>query len=203
MTTGTPRRKRSGGSGVAGNELLTSATAAVLTLLLAGLVFTILLLLGVTIVPIRGIKTVHMLIGLTLIPLVALKLATTGYRFVRYYAGSHAYRAKGPPRRPLRLLAPVLVTATLTVFTSGVLLLAAGHRSRTLLEIHKLSFIVWGVVFGVHFLAYGPRVARSLIASRRPAVPGGALRGILVASAIGGGIALAVVVLPAIHRWRG
>jgi hypothetical protein len=203
VTTGTPRLKGRGGSDVEGNELLTSATAAVLTLLFAGLVVTILFLLGVTIVHIRGIKTVHMLIGLTLIPLVVLKLAATGYRFMRYYTGSRAYTAKGPPRLPLRLLAPVLVTATLAVFTSGVLLLAAGHKAGTLLEFHKLSFIAWGVVFALHFLAYSPRVVRSLIVRRRQAVPGGVLRGIVVASAVGGGIALAVAILPAILRWRG
>lgn len=203
MRTGAPRLKGRDGSGVEGNELLTSATAAVLTLLFAGLVVTILFLLGVTSVHIRGIKTVHMLIGLTLIPLVVLKLAATGYRFMRYYTGSRAYTAKGPPRLALRLLAPVLVTATLAVFTSGVLLLAAGHKAGTLLEFHKLSFIAWGVVFAMHFLTYSPRVVRSLIGGRRQAFPGGVLRGMLVASAVGGGIALAGAILPAILRWRG
>src|SRR6266700_2655738 len=41
----------------------------------------------------------HMFVGLLLIPPVALKLASTGYRFVRYYTASPAYRRKAPPPR--------------------------------------------------------------------------------------------------------
>lgn len=181
-----------------GNALLTAITAAVLTVLLAGL--------GVTILDIGGLVTEHMLLGLALIPPVLLKLASTGYRFARYYAGSRAYTAPGPPRLPLRLLAPVLVGATLAVFTSGVLLLATGHKAGTLLEIHQVSFIVWGVVFVVHFLAYSPRMVRSLLAARpsvsRQAVPGGGLRGMVVAFAVAGGIALAISLLPVIQNWH-
>lgn len=189
-------RHRSGGA--EGNERLTIATAVVLTALLAAL--------GVTIVHMHGLVTAHMVIGLILLPPVAVKLASTGYRFVRYYTGSRVYTAKGPPVLPLRLLAPVLVAATLAVFTSGVLLLALGHKSGVLLEIHKVGFIVWGVVFAVHFLAYAGRVARSLLGAlpvaRGPAVPGGGLRGMLVASAVGAGVALALSVLPAVHGWQ-
>jgi len=188
-------RLRSGGA--EGNERLTIATAAVLTALLAAV--------GVTIVHMHGLVIEHMVIGLILLPPVAVKLASTGYRAVRYYTGSRAYTAKGAPVLPLRLLAPVLIAATLAVFTSGVLLLALGRKGGTLLEIHKLGFIVWGVVFAVHFLAYAGRVARSLLGARavdRPAVAGGGLRGMLVASAVGAGVALALAVLPAIQSWQ-
>jgi hypothetical protein len=75
-----------------GNALLTTMTAAVLTVLLAAL--------GVTILDIGGLVTEHMLLGLALIPPVFLKLASTGYRFVRYYSGSGAYTAKGPRACP-------------------------------------------------------------------------------------------------------
>jgi hypothetical protein len=88
------RRERFGGT--EGNEILTSATAVVLTGLLAAE--------GLTIVRMGGLVTAHMFIGLVLIPPVLLKLASTGYRFVRYYTGSRAYRAAGPPPLPLRLL---------------------------------------------------------------------------------------------------
>jgi hypothetical protein len=190
-------RDRSGGT--EGNEILTSATAVVLVgLLLAE---------GVTIVRMHGLVSAHMFIGMVLIPPVLLKLASTGYRFVRYYARSPAYRAKGPPPLALRLLAPALVATTLSVFVTGVLLLAAGHKSDTLLSIHKVSFIVWGVVFGVHFLAHIARVARSLradwAAARREAVPGAGLRAMLVAGAVGGGAALALSLVPAMDAWHG
>ena len=113
---------------------------------------------------------------------------------------------KGVPRLPLRMLAPVLVVATVALFTSGVLLIAAGDNNRSILQIHQLSAIVWVAVFALHVLAYIPRVARSLTtalrATRADAVPGTGVRGLLVASAIGGGVALAAALLPAIHSWH-
>ena len=184
--------------GTEGNEILTNATAVVLTGLLAAE--------GLTIVRMGGLVSAHMFIGMVLIPPVLLKLASTGYRFVSYYRGSAAYRAKGPPPLPLRLLAPPLVATTLGVFVTGVLLLLAGHKSDTLLLVHKVSFIVWGVVFAVHFLAYTPRVVHSLradwAAARREAVPGAGLRGLLVAAALGGGAALGLSLLPAMDAWH-
>jgi hypothetical protein len=125
-------RRRDLFGGTEGNEILTSAVAVVLIGLLVAE--------GVTVIHMGGLVTAHMFIGLVLIPPVLLKLASTGYRFVRYYTGSRAYRAKGPPALPLRVMAPVLVVTTLAVFTTGVLLLAAGHKEGALLEIHKVSF---------------------------------------------------------------
>jgi hypothetical protein len=190
---GSVERRRFGGT--EGNEILTSAAAVVLIVLLAAE--------GYTIVDMHGLVTAHMFIGLVLIPPVGLKLGSTGYRFARYYTGSRPYRVKGPPRLPLRVLAPVLVAATLAVFVTGVLLLVAGHNSRAVLQLHQLSFIVWGVVFAVHLLAYLPRMVRSLRAARREAVPGAGLRGMLVAAALGGGAALALALLPTIDAWHG
>ena len=178
---------------------MTSAAAVVLVGLLVAE--------GITIVHMRGLLSAHMFIGVVLIPPVLLKLGSTGYRMVSYYTGSRAYRAKGPPLLPLRLMAPLLVATTLAVLASGLLLLAAGHKSGSVLTIHKLSFIVFGVVFVVHFVAYVPRVVRSVradwSAARRQAVPGAGVRGILVAAAIGGGAALALALLPAIEAYGG
>jgi hypothetical protein len=192
-----PRRARFGG--VEGNEILTSATAVVLIALLVAE--------GLTIVDIRGFLTEHMFIGMVLIPPVLLKLASTGYRFVRYYMGSRPYRAKGPPVLPLRLLAPVLVASTIAVLATGVVLLADGHKSDTVLWIHQASTVVLAAVIAVHVLAYIPRVIRSVrtdwSAARREAVPGAGLRGMLLAAAVGGGAALALAVLPVIDAWHG
>ena len=184
--------------GTEGNEILTSATAVLLTVLLVAE--------GLTIVHMGGLVNAHMFIGMVLIGPVVLKLASTGYRFVRYYTGSRPYRAKGPPPLPLRLLAPLLVATTLAVFVTGVLLLIAGHKSDTLLLVHKVSFIVWGAVFAVHFRADVPRVVRSLLAdwgaARRDAVAGAGLRGLLLAAALGGGTALGLSLLPAMEAWH-
>jgi len=170
--------------GPAGNELLTSAAAVVLTVLLVAE--------GITIIRMGGLVTVHMCVGMVLIPPVLLKLGSTGYRFARYYTRARPYRAKGPPVLALRLLAPVLVVTTVLVLGSGVWLMALGHRSDAVLELHKVSFIVWGVVFGVHFLAHLPAMLRGL---RPNGVPGASVRALLVAASLGAGVALALSVL--------
>src|SRR4051812_16706543 len=105
--------------GTEGNEILTSATAVVLTVLLMAE--------GVTILLIGDLLSAHMFIGMALIPPVLLKLGSTGYRFARHYTGARVYRAKGPPPLALRTLAPLLVLATITVFATGVILLVSGR----------------------------------------------------------------------------
>jgi len=144
----------------AANERLTATTATVLLVLLA--------VEGFTVLSVRQFLSLHIVVGLALIPPVALKLASTGYRFFRYYAGDTAYVEKGPPHILMRLLAPLLVVATLVLFASGVALLALGpERHRDLiLGLHKASFIVWFVVTSIHVLVYAPRLPRAL-ASRR------------------------------------
>jgi hypothetical protein len=186
-------RERLGGT--AGNRLLTSATGLVLAALLAAE--------GVTILWMGGLRTEHMFIGLVLIGPVALKLASTGYRFARYYTRSPRYRAEGPPLLALRLLAPVLAATTLLIFATGVLLLIAGHRSGLLLELHKVAFIVWSACFGVHFLWYLPRAWTALATSlRADRVPGSSLRTLLLGAALGGGTALALALLSTIEAWH-
>lgn len=193
-----PERSRRFG-GPEGNEILTSAAALALVLLLVAE--------GITIVHMHGLLSAHMFIGLVLIPPVLVKLGSTGYRMISYYAGSRSYREKGPPLLPLRLMAPLFVASTIAVLGSGVLLLAAGHKSNAVLMIHKVSFIAFGVLLGVHFLAYVPRVLRSLrldwLAARRRAVPGAGARAMLVAAATGGGAALALALLPTINAYGG
>jgi hypothetical protein len=178
-----------------GHELLTSTAAALLTALLIAE--------GVTILWLGGLRTEDMFIGLVLIPPVLLKLGSTGYRFARYYTGAPAYRAKGPPLLPLRLLAPVLVLTTILVFGSGVALLALGHRADVVLELHKVAFIVWGGCFAVHFLWYSPRVWGAVRAARPERVPGTLRRGLLVSASLGGGLALALALLSLIEAWHG
>jgi hypothetical protein len=181
------------------NELLTSSAAALLVILLIAE--------GITILDMRGLLGPHMFIGLVLIGPVALKLASTGYRFVRYYTGAPAYVAKGPPHLALRALAPVLVAATVMIFATGIWLLALGHRSDLVLTLHKVSFIVWSGVFGVHFLAYVPRAGRSLRAawtspSARPRNPARRVTALLVALSLCAGLALALVLLAQIGAWH-
>src|SRR4029079_12827632 len=122
---------------------------------------------GVTIIWLGGLLTEHMFIGLVLITPIVLKLASTGYRFVRYYARAGRYRVKGPPPPALRALAPLLVVTTILIFATGVGLLLLGHTSDLLLELHKVSFIVWSACFGVHFLWHLPHVWNALAGGPR------------------------------------
>ncbi len=184
--------------GTAGNRLLTSATGFVLAALLAAE--------GVTILWMGDLRTEHMFIGLVLIGPVVLKLASTGYRFARYYTRAPRYRVDGPPLLPLRVLAPILVVTTLLVFASGVWLVIIGHHSDLVLELHKVAFIVWSGCFGVHFLWYLPRAWRTLAtnvrASRSEHAPGSGVRGLLLGAALGGGTALAFALLSNVEAWH-
>ena len=164
------------------NERLTATAAAVLLVLLA--------VEGITILSIHQLLSAHIVVGLLLIPPVLLKLASTGYRFLRYYVGDDAYVAKGPPHMFMRLLAPLLVVSTLTVLGSGVGLLALGperHRD-VLLGLHKASFVVWFVVMSIHVLVYAPRLRRAL-QSRNAWSRIGLVTGSLVAGAVLAGAA--------------
>jgi hypothetical protein len=155
-------RLTAGGTG--GNERLTAATGMLLLVLLAAL--------GVTILRIGQLLNVHMYLGMLLIGPVVLKLASTGYRFARYYTSEPRYRRKGPPPILLRLIAPIVVLSTVVVFASGVILMLVGPRSQDpLLAIHKYSFFAWLAVTGLHVLGHLAQLPRALRA-RSPELPG-------------------------------
>jgi hypothetical protein len=185
--------------GVAGNARLTAAVAVALLILLAAE--------GVTIPFIGQLLGPHMFIGLLLIPPVALKLASTGYRFARYYTNDQPYVQKGPPPLILRVLAPGVVLTTIAVFGTGVALLFAGPPSSTLIFAHKASFIAWIALMALHVLGHllelpslasadwrrhGPREAR---------LAGAGMRASLLAAAIAGGVALGFLALSVGKPW--
>jgi hypothetical protein len=188
--------------GPAGNERLTASTAVLLLALLAAE--------GVTILFVGPLLSEHVFIGLLLMPPVALKLASTGYRFARYYTRNADYRRAGPPLTFMRLIAPVVVVSTVAVFVTGVALILAGpaHRS-LLLPIHKAAFIVWLAFTAVHVLVYLPRIprlassdARALRrAARQTRLGGEGTRLMAVGLALSGGLVLAVLALPLAHSW--
>jgi hypothetical protein len=178
-----------------GNERLTALTAVALLVLLA--------VEGVTIVWLRPFLSVHLFVGLMLIPPVALKLASTGYRFARYYTGNPDYRRKGPPPAWLRWTAPGVVATTLVVLVTGVWLLLAGPRSRdALLPFHKIGFIVWLGLMSLHVLGHLTALPRVAVAEYAPPAPGSVRRGAAVALALAAGVAVAVVLVPHFHAWQ-
>ena len=121
-----------------------------------------------TIVRIGQLLSVHLFVGLLLLGPVTLKLGSTGYRLVRYYTRDSAYREKGPPVTPLRLIAPLVVLSTLSVFVSGLVLLFVGPRHRgQLVLIHKVSFFVGIAFMAIHVLGHLRGLPASLRAARR------------------------------------
>jgi hypothetical protein len=172
---------------VEGNERLTAVTGAVLVVLLAAL--------GVTILSIGPLIWWHVLLGILLIPPVLLKLASTGWRFLRYYTGRPEYVRRGPPVPALRLLAPLVVASTLVVFATGVALLVVGPGGGVILLLHKASFVIWLFATGVHVLAHLGR----LLPTER--VAGFRWRGLLLGLALGAGAALAVATVRYAHPW--
>ncbi|HEX2703858.1 MAG TPA: hypothetical protein VHM72_10555 [Solirubrobacteraceae bacterium] len=187
--------------GVDGNGRLTALTGAVLLVLLA--------VIGVTILRLHQLISVHLFVGLLLIGPVIVKLASTGYRFVRYYTFNPVYRRKGPPPLALRGLAPFVVLSTLTVLASGVALLVVGPSSTGSLRlIHKASFIVWAAVTGLHVIGHIPEMSELL--TRRPrasrvelagAGDGQLGRAIALAGGLVGGLVLALLLLGDFSAW--
>jgi hypothetical protein len=181
------------GSNPEGNERLTASTAVVLTVLL--------LIEGVTILFLRPLLSVHVFVGLLLIPPVALKLASTGYRFFRYYQRRREYVAKGPPHPLMRfVVAPALVVSTVAILASGVALIAFGQRGGLVLGVHKASFVIWSGAFAIHFLFYARRIPRLLGSERLVRGLGFRLVAIAATLAVGAGIAVAMV--PLARPWR-
>jgi hypothetical protein len=185
---------------VEGNERLTAATAVVLVVLLAAL--------GVTILAIGQLIWWHVLLGMLLIPPILLKLGSTGWRFVRYYTRAPEYVLRGPPLLPLRLMAPLVIAATLAVFATGVGLLVVGPSGGILVGLHKASFVVWLVVTAVHVLAHLRSIPRLVAADwrRRPlpperSVPGTGWRRLLLAASIVAGAILAIATVRYAQPW--
>lgn len=192
-------RGRDAHTGPDGNERLTAAVGLVLIGLAALELATLLLGLQTTL-------HLHVLIGLALLPPIALKLASTGWRFVRYYTGSDAYRARGAPELPMRMLAPFLVVFTVLLFGSGVAMgFLHGHALEVARRIHGPAAVGWLLTLGAHVLVYTPRAIRAvggdLRGRTRVQADGAQLRAYLIAAAVTGGLVVALATLPVQHLW--
>jgi hypothetical protein len=145
---------------------------------------------------------VHIFVGMLLLGPVALRLASIGYRFARYYTGRVEYLRLGPPAPVMRfLVAPVLVLSTLTLFGSGVALFAGPHRG-PILSLHKASFVVWFGAMTIHVLAHTLRALRHAVADLHERLPGGnGLRLMRAAAAIAAGVVIAIATDPLAHAW--
>ena len=195
-----PRKARTGGP--AGNARLTAWTGMVLLALLA--------VEGITLIDVRGLITWHIVVGALLVPPAVLKTATTGWRMIRYYAGSRDYRAAGPPPLLLRLLAPLVVGSTLALLTTGIVVGVAGPDSArasfwgtpaSLLFLHQASFALWVGATSLHVLGRLVPAARIISGRAASAVDGRALRGAVVVAVLALAAWVATIILAASAGW--
>ena len=181
-----------------GNERLTAVVGIALLVLTVVEFATI--VFGV-----HRFMSLHVFVGFVLIPPVVLKLASTGWRFARYYTGTSAYVAQGPPLLPMRLLAPFLVAATVVLFASGVAMgILHGHALAVARQLHGPASVVWLALVALHALVYVQRAltrgAEDAAAFVR-AVRSARGRAYLLATAIVSGVALGIATVPAQHHW--
>jgi hypothetical protein len=168
-------------SGPEANERLTSLTG--------GLLIVLLVLMGATVLSVRRLLPEHFLLGFLLIPPLALKMASTGYRFVRYYTSDPRYRSAGPPQLLMRLIAPIVVMSTVGIFATGIELWLFGLRFGSIwVEAHKLMFMVWLPATGAHVLGHLGRTSRAAAEELSSARPANAItrRSLVVGSLITG-----------------
>ncbi len=151
---------------------------------------------------------VHYFSGLLLIPLLAVKLAGTGWRALRYYLRDGGFREDGPPHPMPRITAPILVLSTVVLFLSGVEMLLGADRFGAWSTIHNGAAIIFTGAIGLHLLAHlwdtpaevAADVAPSRIAVPVP-VPGARRRVVVTAVAFIVGITLATAAMP-VSQWQ-
>jgi hypothetical protein len=194
-----------GTGGPAGNAKLTAWTGLLLLALT--------LVEVVTVLDVRGMLSWHVAVGSVLVPVALLKTGSTGWRFVRYYAGQRDYHEAGPPPTLLRILGPLVVVSTLGLLGTGLALIVMGPTSGRrplvtvfgqgldVLTVHQALFIAFAVATGLHLLARMVPAVTLVLDGRqqaRASVPGSRRRMILLAVVVVAGIVTAVVFV----RWE-
>ncbi len=185
-------------SAVVGNERMTA---------LAGVVLLVLILVElVSAAILRTLLSAHVFVGVLLVGPLAVKIGSTGYRFLRYYTRSPAFVRRGPPRLALRVLAPLLIATTLVVIGSGIGLVVTGPRyAGPLLPLHGFSVLVWLPLIAIHVFAYIWRVPR-LVADdwSKPSAEQAPGRGRRLGVNLGAlllGVIAAILLLPVATPW--
>jgi hypothetical protein len=191
-------RARRADAGVEGNARLTGSLAAVLFVLLA--------VEGFTILGVRRLLAPHVFVGMVLVPPVVAKTLSTGYRFLRYYAGAPAYRRRGAPPLVLRVLGPFVVLSTLVVLATGIALMYVPTSSRqALLFLHKASFVLWFGAMAIHVVGHLLDTTRlapaDWVRRSRRQVAGAGLRQWAVALCLVAGALLGAVVVEQVGPW--
>ncbi|MCU1466222.1 MAG: hypothetical protein JWM72_2150 [Actinomycetia bacterium] len=182
---------------VTGNARLTGALGAV--------IFVLLFFEGLTILRVQSLMWLHAFLGMLVVTFVVAKIASTSYRFARYYLGQRDYVGKGPPPAFLRVLGPVVTVTTIAVLATGIGALVARH-SHWLQLAHKASFVVWFAAMTLHVLGHLLETPALALAdwrrARRREAPGAPARFSVLMLAVVTGLVLAVLSLHWAHQWQ-
>jgi hypothetical protein len=185
-------------SGVEGNARITGAMGAA--------IFVLLFVEGITVLRVGALLTLHVVVGMLLVAFVAVKLGSTGYRFVRYYRGDSQYVEKGPPPLLLRALGPLVVVTTVGLLATGIGAVLAGHHAEWLGRAHKACFVLWFGAMTVHVLGHAFETPALAIADlrrgARARVPGAASRLLLFAATVVIAIGLGIIGIGWAHHWQ-
>lgn len=164
----------------------------------------VLMLVPLVVVSLTGLAfdqfwRVHYFAGFLVVPLLLVKLGSTGWRMARYYLGNPRYRAAGPPRPLLRVMAPLFVVSTIVLFVSGIVMWFAHSRLQPWSTLHTDSAVVFAITGSIHVLAYvrraGTETAAELSRRRRDAIPRRARRRGAMIATLAVGLVLAVVTI--------
>jgi hypothetical protein len=181
---------------VAGNARLTAGIGAA--------IFVLLVVEGLTVLEVERFMWLHAFIGTLLVSFVVAKIATTGYRFTRYYRGQPDYVKKGPPPTVLRVLGPAVTITTVLVLATGIGTLLA--RDIQWLQIaHKGTFVLWFGAMTIHVLGHALETPALAFADWRRSqrmVPGAPARRILLVALLLVGAALALATRGWAHDWQ-
>jgi hypothetical protein len=168
--------------------------------------FVLLFAEGLTVLRVKELISWHVFFGVLLIPFVAVKIASTTYRFARYYSGRRGYVEKGPPPIVLRVLGPVVSVTTVAVLVTGIGAVLENGRSGWLVDAHKVSFIIWFAAMTLHVIGHALETPALAFAdwrrSGRSETSGAPARLAVLAVAVAVGVPLAVASLGWAHRWQ-
>ena len=158
---------------------------------------------GYTIPRIRFHLQLHLFFGFWVMAPLLLKMASSGWRFLRYYTRNPAFHAAGPPGWGPRLLAPVVVVSTVVLFVSGIGLWWIGPSSEygSWFEWHKASFVVWFFATAAHVLYHLEETPREIVEEVRARSRGRVTRGGLLLASLLLGLVLAAVLTPVHTGW--
>ncbi len=185
---------------VVGNERMIALVGTVLLVLIVAEI--------IIAAKMHALMPIHIFVGVLLTFPLFVKIGSTGYRFLHYYTGSPAFVQKGPPRLEMRLLAPLLLLASLSLVTSGITLALLGPTnvwSVWVLRLHALSVMCWLPLLVLHVGAYIWRVPRLLLADWQKRatcrVPGRGWRYAGTLVALLAGVGAAALFLPHAASW--